>query len=80
MINPLFGLAFFSTATACVLLTVYSLLTWHKPGLPYLLYIVGTILVTMLLHVPRNEALVDVAPASADSAGLWSRYVTSWTA
>jgi uncharacterized membrane protein len=84
VINPLFGLAFFGTAVACVLLTVYSLLMWHKPGALYLLggsllYLVGTILVTMLLHVPQNDALADVDPASPDSAGLWYGYVASWT-
>jgi uncharacterized membrane protein len=86
VINPWFGLAFFGTGAACVLLTAYSLLTWHAPGSAYrvvggLLYLVGTMLVTIVFNVPRNNALAAVVdPASADAAGLWAGYLTSWTA
>ena len=85
VINPLNGVAFFGTAAACILLAVSSLLRWHKPGAVYLLvgsllYLVGTILVTMVFNVPRNEALAAVEPSSADGASLWAGYVTSWTA
>jgi uncharacterized membrane protein len=85
VINPWFGLAFFGTGAACIVLTVYSLFTWHAPGAAYrlvggLLYLVGTMLVTIVFNVPRNNALAAVDPASADAAGLWAGYVTSWTA
>lgn len=85
VINPWFLVAFLGTAAACVLLVVSSLLVWHKPGAVYLLvgsllYLVGTILVTMVFNVPRNDALAAVDPASADSARLWADYVISWTA
>lgn len=45
-----------------------------------LLYLVGTILVTIVFNVPRNEALAAVDPASAEGVILWAGYVTSWTA
>ncbi len=85
VINPLCGAAFLGTAAACVLLAVSSILRWHKPGAGYLfagclLYLVGTVLVTIVFNVPRNDALAAVDPASADGAGLWAGYVTSWTA
>ncbi len=85
VINPLFGVAFFGTAVACVFLAVSSLLRWHKPGAVYLLvgsllYLVGTILVTMVFNVPRNDALAAVDPASAEGSGLWADYLSSWTA
>jgi uncharacterized membrane protein len=84
-ITPLFMAALFGTAAACVLLAVLSLSLWHKPGAAYLLagsllYLVGTILVTIILNVPRNEALAAVDPASADSASLWRGYLRGWTA
>jgi uncharacterized membrane protein len=84
-ITPLFMAALFGTAAGCVVLAVSSLFTWHKPGAVYrlagsLLYLVGTILVTIVFNVPRNEALAAVDPASADGARLWAGYVTSWTA
>jgi uncharacterized membrane protein len=82
--NPWFLGTFLGTAVACILVAVSSLLTWHKPGAPYLLagsalYLVGTVLVTMAFNVPRNEALAAFDPMSADAATLWAGYVTSWT-
>ena len=70
-ITPLFMAALFGTAAACVLLAGFSLSLWHKPGAVYLLagsllYLVGTILVTIVFNVPRNNALAAVTPASAD--------------
>ncbi len=85
VINPLFGLAFFGTAAACVLLVVSSLSGWAASGGRYLLvgsllYLVGTMLVTIVFNVPLNEALAAVEPASHEGATLWARYVPSWTA
>jgi uncharacterized membrane protein len=85
VLNRLFFAAFFGTAAGCVLLIVSSLFMWHTPGAVYmlvggLLYLVGTILVTIVFNVPRNDALAAVDPASADGATLWAGYVTSWTA
>jgi uncharacterized membrane protein len=85
VINPLFMAAFFGTAVGCVVLAISSLLAWHKPGgacvlVGSLLYLAGTIVVTMVFNVPRNNALASVDPVSVDGARLWTGYVTSWTA
>lgn len=85
VINPMFMTAMFGTGVACLMLAVSSFFRWHKPGAAYLLagsllYLVGTILVTIVFNVPRNDALAAVDPASAEGASLWSSYVTSWTA
>jgi uncharacterized membrane protein len=85
VINPLFMSAFLGTALACLILAVSSLFRWHQAGSVYLLvgsllYLVGTILVTMVFNVPRNDALAAVDPTSADGAKLWARYVVEWTA
>lgn len=84
VINPLFMTAFFGTAAACVILVIFSLLGWHRPGAVFnfvgsLLYLFGTILVTIVFNVPRNEALAAVDPASAEGARLWAGYLTGWT-
>jgi len=84
-ITPLLMVALFGTAAACVLVAVSSLTAWQRPGAAYLLvgsllYLVGTILVTIVFNVPRNDALAAVDPASADGARLWADYVTTWTA
>ncbi len=85
VINPLFMGAFFGTAAACVLVLVLALLRWNEAGAVYLLsgglvYLIGTILVTIAFNVPKNNALAAVDPTSADGARLWAGYVTSWTA
>jgi len=85
IINPWFMTAFFGTAVACVVLVVLSLLDWQRLGAGYLLvgsvlYLFGTILVTIVFNVPRNNALAAIEPASADGARLWASYLKSWTA
>ena len=85
VINPWFFAAFFGTAAACVVLAIAALVRWSEPGaIPLLagslLYLVGTILVTMFLNVPLNDALAGAAPESAEGASLWTRYLTDWTA
>jgi len=85
VITPSFMAAFLGTGAACVLLAGASLFTPSKPGARYLLagsllYVVGNIVVTMLCNVPLNDALAAVEPASAEGAGLWTSYLTAWTA
>lgn len=83
-INPLFMIVLFGTAAACIFLAVSSLLKWQQPGVLYLLigsllYLVGTILVTIVFNVPLNEALAKVEPGSTDGANLWATYLSNWT-
>jgi uncharacterized membrane protein len=85
VINPWFMAPFLGTAASCGLLTVSSLVRWPTPGAVYLLvgsvlYLVGTVLVTIAFNVPRNDALAAVDPATADGARLWADFVASWTA
>ncbi|MBR8838582.1 MAG: DUF1772 domain-containing protein [Stigonema ocellatum SAG 48.90 = DSM 106950] len=82
--GPLFMTVLFGTAAACIFLAVSSLLKWHQPGAAYLLigsllYLVGTVGVTIAFNVPLNDALAIVKPDSADGANLWARYLTNWT-
>ena len=85
VINPMFFTAFFGTAAACLVLMVSAFFRWQEPGAAYLvvgslLYLVGTILVTILFNVPRNNALAGVDPTSPESANVWANYLSSWTA
>ncbi len=85
VINPVFLIAFFGTAVACVAVAISALSTWHRPGAAYLLaggllYLVGSFLVTIGFNVPRNNALAAVDPASTAGTALWASYLTSWTA
>ncbi|MBD2410265.1 hypothetical protein FACHB389_28170 [Nostoc calcicola FACHB-389] len=83
-INPLFMTVLFGTAAACIVLLVFSVLKWHQPGAVYLLvgsllYLVGTLGVTIVCNVPLNDALAKVEPGSTIAVNLWSSYLTNWT-
>jgi uncharacterized membrane protein len=85
VINPLFMGALFGTALACAVLVVAAFVEWGEAYSVYLLvggllYLVGAILLTIVYHVPRNEALATVDPNGADAARQWDRYVRGWTA
>lgn len=85
VINPLFLGVLLGTAAACGVLAVLSLVLWTGSGAACrvaggVLYIVGTFGVTMRGNVPLNDALAAVAPASAEGAALWTRYLARWTA
>lgn len=84
-ISVAFMVALFGTAAACTALAVSSLTMWDEPFAILLLaggllYLVGTILLTITRHVPLNEALAAVPPDSAGAPRHWSRYVATWTA
>ena len=85
VINPWFMSAFLGTGLMCVIVFIASLLRWQNPVTPYLLagsvlYLVGTVLVTMVFNVPRNDTLAAVAPATREAATLWVSYLSTWTA
>jgi len=84
VINVWFMGALFGTAIACLGLGIATLLQGNSPGTGYLLggsllYLTGTILVTIVVHVPLNNALADTIPNSPEGTMLWSRYLASWT-
>jgi uncharacterized membrane protein len=80
-----FMVALFGTAVACGASAVWAFFVWDERFAPYLLvgsalYLVGTILLTIAYHVPRNEALARVEPRGADAESHWRRYLSGWTA
>jgi uncharacterized membrane protein len=85
VINPSFMGALFGTGAACLLLAVAALRSWHGPGAVYLLagsllYLLGTVGVTIVFNVPLNNALAAVGPDHAEGAKLWRHYLARWTA
>jgi uncharacterized membrane protein len=85
ILNPIFFTVFFGTAVLSVGLAVMALLGLSEPGAPWrlagaLLYLVGSIVVTMLFNVPLNNRLAKVAPDSAEGAAFWQQYLSVWTA
>ncbi|AFY92712.1 DUF1772 domain-containing protein [Chamaesiphon minutus] len=83
-INPLFMTALFGTAATCLLLAVSTLAKLSQPDAVYvfigsLLYLIGTVGVTISFNVPLNNALAIADPSSTESANLWAKYLTDWT-
>jgi len=84
VLNPWFLVPFMGTAVGCVILGTSSLLHWRQPGHLLViagsaLYLIGTLGVTIVFNVPRNDALAAVDASSSDGAAVWARYVNEWT-
>jgi len=82
--NPWFGVAFVVPPVACVLALILAL--GHRSGTRggyaiagAVCYVAGTLLVTALCNVPRNDALAAVAPTAASAPDLWLDYLREWT-
>ena len=43
------------------------------------LYLAGTLLVTMVFNVPLNDLLADADVTSAEGVRIWQSYVPRWT-
>jgi len=83
-VTPAFMTALFGTGALCVAVIVAGLAgldegygAWLVAG--GALYLAGSIVVTTLYHVPRNNALAVVDPATPEAARLWERYLHEWT-
>ena len=85
VLNRWFLGVFFGTGVLCLAAIILAVVSRGEPRSAWLLagsvlYLVGTILVTLRFNVPRNEALRRVAPSSAEAASLWADYLVTWTA
>jgi uncharacterized membrane protein len=85
ILNPLFFAVFFGTALVCLVLAFAAASAGSGTARLLLLagcglYLVGSIVVTMVFNVPLNNALAAAAPDSAAGATLWTRYLSVWTA
>jgi len=83
--TPAFMSVLFGTALACGGLMLSSLFVWGEPSAVYLLvggglYLICAIGLTIVYHVPRNEALAKVEPRGVEAESRWSSYVAGWTA
>jgi uncharacterized membrane protein len=84
-VRPGLLLELFGTAAACVVAGIIALVDWQGSSGPFVLagavlYLLGAIGITAGYHQPRNLALADVDPISAEAPAPWRRYVTEWSA
>ena len=82
--TPLFMVALFGTGLACLVLAGSALFRMDEPDAVYhlvggALYLVAIVL-TIVYHVPKNDALAAIDPTGSGAADHWSRYQTGWTA
>ena len=85
VINAWFMGALFGTAALALAAAVVAVRDWTAAGAGFLLsgsllYLFGSILVTIAANVPLNDALAAVTPDSAAGAARWATYVPAWTA
>jgi len=82
-VSPVFLSVLLGTAVLCGALTGLSILGGSAATGAALLgssaYLAGVIGLTLAYHVPRNNALAKVDPASPGAEQHWARYVTDWT-
>jgi uncharacterized membrane protein len=83
ILNPLFLGVFLGTAVLGVAAIVGGVMTGGSAGLLAIaggvLFIGGTIVVTIVFNVPMNDALEALSPQSTGAANFWnSRYLTDW--
>jgi uncharacterized membrane protein len=84
VLNPWFFAVFFGTGAGCIFLAIFALLNWSGPVAIHLavgsmLYVVGSIVVTMVFNVPLNNALARADANHPDSVSLWRHYLHRWT-
>jgi uncharacterized membrane protein len=84
VINPWFLTVFLGTPAICAVLALMALFKWNEPGAALiiaasLVYIVGSLVVTMVFNVPLNNALAAVTSSEGEGGTLWARYLTDWT-
>ena len=88
IVNPAFMVVFMGTPLAaawilqrCIKEGVRSSPDNLHAAAGALLLLVGEFLLTLVLHIPKNDALAAYAAArGGDDALTWSNYYTSWTA
>ncbi len=84
-VTPAFMTALFGTAVACLGLVAWVVIwSGERPAALVLagsvLYIFGTIGVTIACNVPLNDRLATLRPQGADAAGRWDEYAAKWSA
>jgi uncharacterized membrane protein len=77
--------AMFGTALVSVALAVFAVRGWGQSfAIPLLagsvLYLAGSIVMTIAFHVPMNDALAVLDPTAAASVQPWTDYLSRWSA
>jgi uncharacterized membrane protein len=79
-VMPGFMIGFIGSALLCIAVLAAAFFGraggWAVAGA--LLYLIGTLGVTILANVPRNNLLAALDPAAGEAAAAWARYQSGW--
>ena len=83
ILNPVFIVVFLGTALIAAALVLSAAWTWDEGGAGLrlaagLTYLVGGLALTVVYHVPRNDALDRLDPAAESSVARWTTYLDEW--
>ena len=84
-VTPVFMTALFGTAAACLGLSAWGVISADGRTTALvlaggMLYLVGTVGVTITCNVPLNNSLAKLDPQDAGAAVRWEEFVRRWTA
>jgi uncharacterized membrane protein len=83
ILNPFFLGVFMGTALLSVGILIATFFEWRSSSLwllaGALLYLIGSIGVTMIFNVPMNNALAAADPSSPEGQKVWADYLANWT-
>lgn len=84
ILNPVFLSIFVGTGLICIILPIAILNDWSVSRAIWmftggLLYLLGTLLVTIVLNVPLNNRLVLIRADDTRADIVWRDYTTVWT-
>lgn len=83
--RPPFGLVFVLAGVLSLAVAVATIWTWDQPGAVLrltggLANAIGSFAFTIVFHLPRNNDLDKVDPASPTAPDTWSAFYDSWLA
>ncbi|KOV99379.1 membrane protein [Streptomyces sp. NRRL B-1140] len=83
-VAPPFMIVFLGSAALCAVIAVVTFVLWPDEGTVELLvgsalYLFGSLGLTMVANVPRNDALAGLEPDTPPAAAYWAAYLREWT-
>jgi len=84
IVNPVFLIVFLGTTIGCLVMIISGLRDRSAPGamnmlIGGLLYVVGSMLVTAIFNIPKNNQLATVNASETEGLKAWSEYLMTWT-
>ena len=82
-VTPAFMVVLLGGAALCVAVLAGALRTWDPGTSPWrtagaAVFLVGVVGLTVIRHVPLNDALATADPAAPDAAARWAAYAGAW--